>query len=331
MKGSGRSWVRITGINVALTLLLLAAIEAGVRLTHPEITQLGTDSTLVQDSVYGAVPGLRPGASGTSNGARFTVDADGFWAYETATDTASTAWLLLGDSVTMGIGVPPESTFVGRLAAAVDTTRLLNPSLIGYGVHHYAQLLEIFTEPSSAHHRPDLRRVTLFWCLNDVFAGLPVAPAPGGQLVRAAEPLLGWLRRHVYTYQWLKALLFDRPRTYFEHDRRFYTPASTHWQATRAALERIAQACAAQNLRCDLVLLPYAYQLRPEVPADVFTPQAMLREALAGTPLHLYDPAPQMAAAADTADDWFLYGDGIHFSQAGHAWLAAYLRAEVVP
>lgn len=67
--------LRLVAFNVVAVLVLLLLLEGGVRLIHPEITAVGTDQRLVADGRFGDVPGPRPHAVGTSNGAAFRADA----------------------------------------------------------------------------------------------------------------------------------------------------------------------------------------------------------------------------------------------------------------
>lgn len=308
-----RRAVRTVLINLVVVAGLLGGLEAAVRLTHPEIGPTGTDRRLFADGVYGASPGLRPGAEGESNGAVFRVDDRGFWAYPAPTDRPG--WLFLGDSVTMGIGVPPEHTFAGLLAARQDSLAVLNPSLIGYSSRDYVAVLR------NLLRRPDLdlRRVTVFWCLNDVYA--PATADPGAGVRRLGGDFLTFLRQHVRAYHWLKNLFSDRPRAYFEHDRRLYAGAPL--AAALADLATLDSLATAHDLPLDVVVLPYAYQLRhPDAPG-VFAPQDTLRARRPVAALH--DPAPYLLARSEYPGALYLYGDGIHFSPAGHALLADYL------
>lgn len=313
--------VRLIAINVAVTLGLLVAIEGGVRLFYPEITPLGTDRELFADSLFADAPGPRPGAAGTSNGATFRVDPYGFWAYSAGADTTRRAWLFLGDSVTMGIGVEPDATFAGRVAAHVDSLRILNPSLIGFSSRDYLKVLRTVTDPS---YRPfDVRRVTVLWCLNDVYAAAPGLDDPDAGLRRAGGRLLTFVRRHVRTYQWLKAWLFDRPRVYFEHDRRLY--AGAPFEAAVDDLRQMQALAEARGFRLDVVLLPYEYQLRAGVSGAVMEPQRRLLAALDTTAIRVHDPSAYLQAHASDPSDLYLFGDGIHFSTYGHARMAEYL------
>jgi lysophospholipase L1-like esterase len=316
--------LRLLAINLAVTVALLALVEGCVRLTHPEIGPIGTDRQLAVADRYGDVPGLRPNAVGQSNGALRAVDADGFWRYASASPASALlpGWLFLGDSVTMGLGVAPDSTFAGRMAAALDTAAVLNPSLIGYQAADYVALLDALLR-----ERPAIERVTVFWCLNDAYVPQPWTGTTGAA-VRASEgALFDFLRRHVRTYQWAKATFADRPLAYYRHDRAFYASDSA-FAAADASLDALARRAATHGVRLDLVALPYEAQLRVDAPADAFEPQRRLREAAAEHGISFYDAAEALDGVADPAT-LYRYGDGIHFSERGHALLARYLLARL--
>jgi lysophospholipase L1-like esterase len=122
--------------------------------------------------------------------------------------------------------------------------------------------------------------------------------------------------RHVRTYQVLKAWLFDRPAAYYAHDTGLYqNPA-----LVADAAERVAQTgdqARAAGAAFEVVLMPYRDALDdPRWPASV----APLLRALNELGIPVVDARAWLEA--DRADDWFLYGDGIHLSPAGHARIA---------
>lgn len=305
-------------VNAALTIGLLIGIEFIIRLSIPSITPLGTSEHLIADSVFGAVRGPRPRASGLSNGARFRADSRGFWRYSGGSGSARPKWLLIGDSVTMGIGVPPDSTFAGILARRLSGRfEILNPSMIGYASHHYRALVHHFLETGHPGI-DDIHRLTLFWCINDPFRGQSISEPKGG-LRRTAEPLLAFARRHFYTYQWLKATFFDRPKRYYLHDAQLYQGQAL--DDAVSDLEEIARLCERSKITCEVVLLPYEYQLRERL----MHPQNVLASRLADLPLHVYDATTWMWDETRDPSAFFLYGDGIHLSKEGHRRVAGYV------
>lgn len=307
--------------NLFAVLVLLLVLEGGIRIFVPDITGTGTDRRLFQDDVYGPSPGLRPEVTGISNEQTFTVDANGFWAYTAGTNPQLDGWLFLGDSVTMGIGVAPDSTFAGRIALAQDTLNVLNPSLIGYSSRDYVNILgTLLTQPSDAYR--DLKRVTVFWCLNDVYAGSTASAEPGQNVRHLAGTFLTFVRQHVHTYHWLKALVFDRPRTYYEHDERLYTESLTNLEAAFTDLQALHKLASDHDIAFAVVILPYAYQLRT---TDRVVPQAVLRQELRADSIQIYDPFQMLSTLSTRPEDLYLYGDGIHFSSLGHKAIASFV------
>ena len=59
-------------------------------------------------------------------------------------DTTKKSWLILGDSVTMGIGAEADSTFAGILHSSLDSINILNPSIIGYNNIDYLNVYKYF-------------------------------------------------------------------------------------------------------------------------------------------------------------------------------------------
>ena len=300
-------------------VFLFALFEIVIRWTHPEIPPLGTDAVLVQDSVYGSVPGLRRNASGRSNGALFRVDENGFLAYSGARSNRP-AWLFLGDSVTMGIGVDPDDTFAGRLAES-SPHQVLNPSIIGYDVRDYQTLLQHFlrNRPASG----GIERVSVFWCLNDVYPFLQNAGAPGGGVRRAAGPILRFAQRHLRFYQWLKQLATDRPLAYFLHDLQFYRSSAV--DSAASVLAEMHALARRHGMQFDVVLLPYQAQLRRDV-EDATLPQDVMARALTRRGVPYLDLLPHLRSAPGRPSSLYAYGDGIHFSARGHELIATHLR-----
>ncbi len=319
-RSRARRVLRLIGLNALLTLALCLAVEGVVRLAHPQIRPAGTTSTLMADSVYGTTLGIRPGATGQSSGAAFASDARGVWRYANARPGLP-LWLFLGDSVTMGIGVAPDSTFAGRIATQQDTLDIVNPSLVGYASDDYRAVFEAWLRRSQPGDSP-LRRVTVFWCLNDAVAGRAMPDVVEGPM-RVLPAVRSFVFRHIHTYQWLRATFFDRPLAYYRYDRRFYAddafrPYLEDALGHLAAMHAQAQA---RGLPFEVVLLPYAAQLRD---GDRLPQEVMLRELRArGIPARdlwrVFYPTDNPAAL-------YLYGDGIHLSAEGHRRVAEALR-----
>ena len=315
-------------INVLVAVTILLVIEIGVRIFHPEITPMGTNRNLFAPRVYQNSIAPKPNAIGMSCGVEFRVDQQGFWKYSAAFDSTKPSWLLLGDSVTMGMGVDPDSTFAGRLAAAADSFNILNAAVIGYASTDYRHVAEGLLQdvPANGKSALHIQHVALFWCLNDVYANVGDFGAPGQTVRQISGGLLKFLKLHFYTYQWLKTLLLDRGRDYYLHDRSFYAEAGPHVQAAMQDLHHIHALAQKNNLRFEVVLLPYQYQLRAG--ASDRLPQSVMQKNLESMGIAVYEVTDFLRTVRNETAALYRYGDGIHFSPAGHAVLAKYLQLQ---
>lgn len=302
-------WLLVVFVNVVVLGCLAVLIEGSVRLLNPEIQPLGTDDGLIQPNRFGETAGPRPGASGRSNGVVRHVDSRGFWAYSAARRDRP-GWLFLGDSVTMGLGVSGDSTFAGIVADAQDSLDVLNASLPGHASDDYAAIL------TSLLGTADISRVTVFWCLNDVMAGLPVATMPSG--VRILDNrIMAFVRGHVYTYMWLKASFADRPKQYYIHDAALYSPDKGYLEAALAHLESMQRAADAEGIPMEVVLLPYEYSLR----TGDRVPYLVMETQLERLGIRVHNLADALGDTEEP-DRLYLHGDGIHFSTYGHRRVA---------
>jgi len=311
--------LRVVVLNILLTVLLLMAVEGCVRVAYPEIGPIGLDAALVSSDRFGDTAGLQPGSSGQVYGTEMAVDGDGFLVYSAANRTAP-SWLLLGDSVTMGIGVAADSTFVGRLAASVDSAAVKNPSLVGYGAADYVTVLRALLSRTDL----EIRWATVVWCLNDAHDRVEGANDPGAFTRRNVGPGLGFLHRHVRTYQWAKATFADRPRAYLLHDLGFYEDDAFDYADRHLATLR-AVADSAQ-IHLDLVVVPYEPQLRAEARPHDLLPQDRLAEAARRHGIAFHDAA-EVFRSVEASASLYRYGDGIHLSERGHARLADFILA----
>src|SRR5262245_39144253 len=127
-------------ISAVVAVLLLAAAEVGVRLAFPEVNFRGVDRGLFAPAPWSGGYTNAPGFSGRVFGATARTDEHGFRADRTghrSFDPARESVLVLGDSVTFGVGVEDGRTFADLLAAARPHSNVINAAVIGYGFEDY--------------------------------------------------------------------------------------------------------------------------------------------------------------------------------------------------
>ncbi len=299
--------LRLIGVNVLVLAAALGAIEGGVRLAYPEIAPYRTEAHLFEPGVYGATRGIARSASGYSGSALLRSDETRMWRYSAAAESQQT-WLFLGDSVTMGVYVASDSTFAGRLHGRVGVR---NPSIVGYTPADYARVASAVAE----RERP--QRVLVNWCPNDIYldavpdSAPEVDPGPIGHVHR-------FLLSRVYTYQVVKALLFDRTAQYYAYEKRLYAD-SARVAGVRDQLSRIAGEARGVGAELTFVVHPYLASL-----GDPDWPGLMgpITERALALGFDVVDATPWLERQSDHAA-LYLYGDGFHYSERGHAVVAA--------
>jgi hypothetical protein len=330
-------------INLAVLFGLFLLMETAVRIFVPGIKPIGVDSSLIDPQRFGDTPGLARSASGWNYGVSTRTTSDGFILYSTdlpqnanlrtdvgaksgsGADTGRMNWLLLGDSVTMPIGVESDSSFAGRLTLAVsDSVRVLNSSLIGYSAFDY---LNVAGSIIGLGEHP-LNRVILFWCLNDVYGsaagGTADAGNPEADVRRRQGGVMRLINRHLYLVQWLQSAASDREQGYFLFDRQFYSDGSAELGAALDRIGIIRDMAEHTGAWFDVIIMPYEYQYR----SGDFHPQDVLISALAGMGISTMDAR----AAFDSSDAraMYIHGDGIHFSETGHRRMWHWLRENLL-
>ena len=312
------------GASVLGAAILALALELSIRVFCPEIPEIGTSRTLVVDTLYGMTDGLRPDATGVSDGAPVCVNSMGYWKYSAVSDSGAPGWLILGDSVTMGVGVDPDSTFIGRLAQAFRSYTVCNASWLGYSSADYLNVLRGRLALPVQSRTVPIKRVTVFWTLNDVYSNQPFGRQPGTLVRIYGGPVMTFVARHVRTYQWIKGLLFDRPLEYYQFDRQFYNLEGDHFRSCVSDLQAIASICRRSGITLDLVILPYEYQLRTGV--EDFLPQTMILQMTDRLGIPCWDASGALRTSGVEPRKLFRFGDGIHLSREGHRVLFTSLR-----
>ncbi|MGE5364125.1 MAG: SGNH/GDSL hydrolase family protein [Bacteroidota bacterium] len=318
--GKYKKYILLILFNIVSVSVLMLLFEMIIRIAVPSIHPLGTERKLMTDRMYGSSAGLKPSVEGKSNGAAFATDQYGFRKNSVAVDTSKESILLLGDSVTMGIGVESDSVFSARLQRARPDVNVLNPSLVGYDIGDYSNLLDHFLVQKQFH----LRKVFVFFCLNDVYAGsVDQIEQPGGGIRKYFNWILNSLRAESMGYQFLKDLFTDRQKSYFDYDSRFYNTSNTSFNHTVSMLAEMKKRAEGKNVELKVILLPYEYQLREPRTASVFFPQQLLTRELSKWDIHAFSLLQQLHLK--NSKDYYLFGDGIHFSEAGHRLISEQL------
>lgn len=311
--------------NVISIILLFLLLELVVRIFVPQIRLPGTSAALIVDSLYNDSPGIRSDTSGISGGILKESNRYHSWKYLTPVSANTHKLLFLGDSVTMGIGVENDSTYAGIINNNIDSINVINPSLIGYSSKDYLNVVDYFLIRKKFNL--NFSSVVIFWTLNDIYSNYPDNESPELSSNGFIGNIISFLRSNSKAYQFLKNLFSDRPKTYYEYDRRFYTDSNPLLQRSVTDILKISSICDSLKIKFQIVLLPYEYQIRNYNTTGIFQPQRLLKEKLKNSNIETIDPAGLLRNDYDNSIADYLYGDGIHFNERGNSVIAYYIKS----
>ncbi len=164
---------------------------------------------------------------------------------------------VLGDSLTLGWGVPEPETYARRLESAL---RASAPAGRRFEVLNFG-IVDFNASQASALYRQLARRfrpkhVVFGFFLNDAEPIRETAPAsaqPSSHLFVFVASRLFRLRS-----------AFDPEHSYRGHYQRLYEEGSPGWEATRVAIADLAQATRRDGARLTVLLQPELHELAPE-------------------------------------------------------------------
>ncbi len=302
--------------------LCLFVLEFFSRCFFPEINFQGTDNQLIVRHERQGRYGLKPNFSAKSFGVEITTNDFGFRNTNLSYDRSKPDWLLLGDSVLMGVGVEKDSTFAARLSVEYKNWNVLNTGVIGFSSEDYIKQLE------NALKNYELKRVSLFFCLNDIYnkeSGVD-NNSPGKKINDYLSPLLSFLREKSTFYLLIKNIIFDRSKKYFDYDSQLYWNDKSLINEAISNINTMNNKLLKKGIPFEIYLMPYEYQLRLKEDNYILYPQDILRHKMNNLNIDVKDTFNFMLKfISGKSKDLFLYGDPMHFSNKGHRILFNYI------
>ncbi len=306
-----RYWT-VTFLAIVIVLVLVEIVS---RFVLNRIYNRNFDKSLIENNRYGNSPGLKKNAEGMVWGKSFHTDERGARKHKTAIDSKKKTWLYIGDSVTEGVGVEDSSTFASRCADEFSETNLLNFSLVGYSMADYVNVLNtVINEDSS------VELVTLFYCLNDVYAGAKMSELPEISKKNILGKLNATLQDRYATYKLMKLVFYRNNHRYFDYDLQFYKKEDKHFLEATCQLYSCDSLCKSRNIYFNVVVLPYKTQLYTKN----FLPQHKLKEFCNKNEIVFSDASAFLLNEPDP-ETLYLFSDEIHFSSKGHRAILEYV------
>jgi hypothetical protein len=191
--------------------------------------------------------------------------------------------------------------------------------VIGHSTHDYVNVARYFSDKTK------VSRITIFYCLIDVYSSYKEQAIPGNQVREIGGGILNFIKLNFRLYDVLKANLFDRPASYFDFVNQYYEEDNPIYLSAMNDIRLIIEFCENKNIKLDIVLMPYEYQLRKYQEDFIFEPQQLIRHNLRSDNISIYDCSDFFIKRGYNSRDLYLYGDGIHFSEYGHQLMQEFI------
>jgi lysophospholipase L1-like esterase len=311
-----KKYFKLIFINFIVFFAVFLTVELLARLYANEVNLAGTSSDIFEENRFQSTLGFLPNATGFSFGKSVITDNNGFIKLTcTNYDEKKKSVLFIGDSVTQGVGVESDSSFVGKLSCHYQATHnIINAALIGYDFFDYKNVVTTILDEAKLN----INQVIVNYCLNDIYDKKTTSPRVSTKNI--AGKFLSYMKSNSYLYIWLKGTFMDRSRAYFLHDFALYKEPSK--------VENLVQQITSVKKKCDqkeidwsVVIYPYEYQIR-EKKALYFLPQKKVDSLLSVANTSMFSPYSflenSLHTHTHTHTDLYLFGDGIHFSNKGH-------------
>jgi lysophospholipase L1-like esterase len=320
-------------LAVAGPLILLLLIEAGLRLAttgHLYFTEMNPHYVAPDGHVR-----LKPSTDTFWYGCRYQINSDGFrMAREVRTDRP-TVIVGLGDSITLGMGVPyTDDVWPNRLARLIEERSPGQAEVINTGVQGWNLLKRDgggelvpadFTACIEAlGQRIRFRHVVYCVCMNDV-------PSAADELF-AIDNAANKKRFRLFpesAREWFKRKAFYRLLRDGYRERRFYqldfssipTPplSEDFWNNVAVEVRRLRAACSAVEAQLSCVIVPYSFEVLPQnnrlLEAHTQWQNIFDREGI---------PWRDITDRVNATNvlDYFVLGDYIHLNARGHDLVA---------
>lgn len=234
--------------------------------------------------------------------------------------------LVLGDSVSFGVGVDERDTFVGNLRKKINYN-LYNSSVAGHRLENYAYLLEKYHKQFS-----QINEVLIFLCLNDIVSKAGVIREERLKINSYNENFFNkirnkssfikinfYLREKSTVFNLVKAIGTQNVKRHFNYINPYYDNKKILSQY-EDNLKKIINYSKLNKINTKFVLLPYKHQIDKKCSIEYMTPQIQINEIFQKLNYTLFD------FSTDFCDKYnnklFLNFDPMHLSKDGHQFVS---------
>ena len=235
--------------------------------------------------------------------------------------------LILGDSVTFGVGVKEKNTFIGILRNNLQDNNLYNTAIFGHNIESYSYILK----KNHKKFKNEINEVVIFLCLNDL------VPYQGAVFKKKEKNEINNFQKNIVKNTFaVKLNVFLRERSsLFVLLKGFLTnPIERHYNYMKVLYDNKKNLIGFEkfvneidgfmnknNLKYRYILLPYAHQVRNNCKKNLLKPQEIIKDILNKKNLNLIDYTSEFCKIPNN-NDLFLKYDPVHLSNYGHRFVS---------
>ena len=306
--------MRIIIINLITISLLIILSELTVRILKISQVQ-GVERNLF--NLEGEIVLNQSNTEAVIFGKKAYIDKYGFRVPKKNYDYEyNTSLLILGDSVSFGVGIQENKTFPGILRKKLKTN-IYNASVAGHNLSDYSILIKDYH-----NNFDDISRIFVFICLNDVHFSKGIVKNIEFE-EKKNELFYVKILRKVNVYLRNKSALFVFLKSKFtKSDERHFNLLDDYYKDPnilkkyKDIIYNINSFSISENLKVNYVMLPYSFQIKNNCNSEVLLPQKKIKKIFSDLNIEIYDLTNKFCEESEKK--LFLNYDPVHLSEDGH-------------
>jgi len=317
--------------NIIIFLVIIFSLEAIARIFHlADLAGISENLIIVDKNIQTNAPNIEAIAFSK----KVFTDKFGFRAPNKnfTYNESNSSVLIIGDSVSFGVGVEEQNTFVGALRNNFENLNFFNSSVSGYNLKIYPEIVKKNKNLSA------LTEVIFFLTLNDLsFEKTVFKENEINQNIkffnkfksnRYFVKLNFFLRSKSVFYMWIKGIISKPSERHFYHMYLMYQDVSISEKLSKEIM-KLKKVTEKNNLKLSIIVLPYEFQTRVENCNSYFLkPQHKIRNTLISLNIKFMDYT-EIFCSYEKPSVLFLKHDPVHLSPEGHMLVFNLLKKDL--
>ena len=334
-----KKFVKVIGINFFVLSAIFGVLEIGARIFSNAIL-MGDSKNLFDVSDKSYFTNCK-NCEAISFGTKIYTNKDGFRVSKSNMNVSTNSnkrIVIIGDSVAFAPGIKFNDSFQGLLQNEYPNYLFENRSVIGHDINHHLKTVEkIINNPIG------IEKVYLIYCLNDISkeSSSEIVQINSTDLERSNDKFFDKLKQNKLNYvlnkslrnksvfyMFLKGVLTNPSKRYFEQDLKKYTQNSKTTNIDK--LGKISKILNSNGIKFSVIIAPYEYQVREgKNNINLLLPQQILSKYFSKNKIEYIDMYLKLKDFSKKSSNLYLGYDPMHFSIKGQKILFEVIRNDI--